>query len=157
MVRIPAVVDAACLIGLERIDALHLLPALLDPIFAPPAVIEEFGSHPEWLAVKDPADRSMVRALELVLDRGESEAIALAHEKGLRVILDDRKAREVATRMGVPVTGTIGLIVKAKSAGIITAVRPLLDSLDACKFHVSRDLRNEALRLAGENGVQFDL
>lgn len=150
MVRISAVVDAACLIGLERINSLHLLPALLEAVIAPSAVVSEFGSQPVWLTVMDPVDRYVVHALELVLDHGESEAIALAQEKGLRVILDDRKAREVAARMGVPVTGTIGLILKAKISGIIPAVRPLLDALDACKFHVSRELREEALRLAGE-------
>jgi len=150
MVKVPAVVDAACLIGLERINALHLLPSLLDLVSAPSAVVIEFGSRPAWLVVEDPSDRSVVRALELVLDRGESEAIALAQEKGVRIILDDRKAREVATRMGVPVTGTIGLLIKAKQSGIISAVRPLLDALDACQFHVSRALREEALSLAGE-------
>lgn len=46
MVKIAAVVDSACLIGLERIGRLDLLPALLDPIFAPPAVNREFGSQP---------------------------------------------------------------------------------------------------------------
>ena len=150
MVKIPAVVDAACLNGLERINALHLLPALLDPVIAPPAVITEFGSCPPWLVAEEPTDRSVVRALELVLDRGESEAIALAQEKGGRIILDDRKAREVAVRMGVPITGTIGLLIKAKQSGIIPAIRPLLDALDAGQFHVSRALREEALRLANE-------
>jgi len=39
-----------------------------------------------------------VAALRLLVDPGESEAIALAYEKGVRIILDDRKAREVAWR-----------------------------------------------------------
>jgi predicted nucleic acid-binding protein len=46
MVKIGAVVDSAYLIGLERIGRLDLLPELLDPIFAPPAVNREFGSQP---------------------------------------------------------------------------------------------------------------
>jgi len=49
MVKIPAVLDCACLIGLERIGRLDLLPALLDPVIAPPAVVPEFGSRPAWL------------------------------------------------------------------------------------------------------------
>ena len=55
MVKIAAVVDSACLIGLERIGRLDL-PALLDPIFAPPAVNREFGSQPAWMKVARPAD-----------------------------------------------------------------------------------------------------
>jgi hypothetical protein len=55
MVKIAAVVDSACLIGLERIGRLDLLPALLDPVFAPPAVNQEFGAAPKWLTVERPA------------------------------------------------------------------------------------------------------
>ena len=150
MVKIAAVVDSARLIGLERIGRLDLLPALLDPIFAPPAVNREFGSQPAWMKVERPNDVGMVAALRLLVDPGESEAIVLAYEKGLRIILDDRKAREVAQRLGVPITGTVGLLIKAKQEGVIAAVRPLLDALDANHFRISDALRAEALRLAGE-------
>ena len=74
----------------------------------------------------------------------------LAYEKRLRIILDDRKAREVAQRLGVPVTGTVGLLLKAKQEGVISAVRPLLDALDANQFRIGDALRVEALRIAGE-------
>ncbi len=150
MVRIAAVIDSACLIGLERIGRLDLLPALFDPIFVPPAVNQEFGVLPAWMTVERPADVGMVAALRLLVDPGESEAIVLAYEKGLRIILDDRKAREVAQRLGVPVTGTVGLLLKAKQEGVISAVRPLIDALDANQFRIGDALRIEALRLAGE-------
>ena len=150
MVKIAAVVDSACLIGLERIGRLDPLPALLSPIFAPPAVNREFGSQPAWMKVERPSDVGMVAALRLLVDPGESEAIVLAYEKGLRIILDDRKAREVAQRLGVPVAGTVGLLVKAKQEGVIATVRPLLDALDANHFRISDALRAEALTLAGE-------
>lgn len=150
MVKIAAVVDSACLIGLERIGRLDLLSALLDPVFAPPAVKHEFGALPAWMTVERPADAGMVAALRLLVDPGESEAIVRAYEKGLRIILDDRKAREVAQRLGVPVTGTVGLLLKARQEGLISAVRPLLDALDANQFRIGKALRAEALRLAGE-------
>lgn len=104
MVKIPAVLDCACLIGLERIGRLDLLPALLEPAFAPPAVITEF----------------------------------------------DRKAREAAQRLGIPITGTIGLLLKAKQNGLVPAIKPLLDALDEQHFRIGFALREEALRLAGE-------
>lgn len=63
MVRIAAVVDSACLIGLERIGRLDLLAALIDPIFAPLAVSHEFGSLPAWIKVELPSDAGMVAAL----------------------------------------------------------------------------------------------
>ena len=148
--KIAAVVDSTCLIGLERIGRLDLLSALLDPILAPPAVVSEFGSRPAWLTVLSPTSGGTVAALKLLVDAGEAEAIALAHERGCRIILDDRKARMAAQRLGIPVTGTVGILLKAKHAGVIPSLLPLLDALDAHHFHVSRALRLEAIRLAGE-------
>ena len=150
MVKITAVVDSACLIGLERIGHLDLLPALLEPVMAPPAVGLEFGPLPPWMIVRAPVDVGMVAALRLVVDAGESEAIALAYETGTRILLDDRKAREAARRLGVPVTGTVGLLLKAKQSAVIPAIRPLLDALDTNQFRIGEALRSEALRLAGE-------
>jgi predicted nucleic acid-binding protein len=150
MVKIAAVIDSACLIGLERIGALDLLPALIDPSMAPPAVALEFGTLPPWMLVRAPLDVGMVAALRLIVDAGESEAIVLAYETRTRIILDDRKAREAARRLGVPVTGTVGLLLKAKEAGLVPAIRPLLDALDANQFRIGEALRAEALRLAGE-------
>jgi predicted nucleic acid-binding protein len=150
MVRIAAVVDSACLIGLERIGRLDLLTSLIEPVFVPPAVETEFGLPLNWMTVETPKDRGMVAALRLVVDPGESEAITLAYEKGLRIILDDRKAREVAQRLGLPVTGTVGLLLKAKQEGMVSAIRPLLDELAANQFRIADALRAEALRLAGE-------
>ena len=88
MVKIPAVLDCACLIGLERIGRLDLLPALLEPIAAPPAVIQEFGSRPAWITEVTPSDRGMIAALRLIVDLGEAEAITLSYEKGARLIID---------------------------------------------------------------------
>jgi predicted nucleic acid-binding protein len=150
LVKIAAVLDSTCLIGLERIGRLDLLTALLDPILAPPTVIAEFGSQPAWLTAAAPTNTGTVAALNITVDVGEAEDIALAHERRCRIILDDRKARTVAVRLGVPVTGTVGLLLKAKQAGVISAILPLLDALDAHHFHVSRALRVEALRFAGE-------
>ena len=92
----------------------------------------------------------MIAALRLIVDLGESEAITLAYEKRVRLIIDDLKGRQVARQLGLAVTGTVGLIVKAKQEGIVTAVLPLLDALDACQFRIGSTLRGEALRLAGE-------
>ncbi len=112
--KTPAVVDTAVLIGLDRIGRLDLISALLHPVLAPPAVESEFGSKPDWLEIEAPSDRGMVAALNLVIDVGESEALTLAYEKRARIVLDDRKAREAAKRLGLAVTGTVGLVLKAK-------------------------------------------
>jgi predicted nucleic acid-binding protein len=81
---------------------------------------------------------------------GEAETIALALEKGMRIILDDRKARGVAARLGLSITGTVGLLIKAKQAGVIPALKPLLELLQHNNFHIGKELVEEALRLANE-------
>ncbi|HEY5704156.1 MAG TPA: hypothetical protein VIS96_01115 [Terrimicrobiaceae bacterium] len=79
--KIAAVLDSTCLIGLERIGRLDLLTALLDPVLAPPTVIAEFGFQPAWLTAAAPTNTGTVAALNLTVDVGEAEAIALAHER----------------------------------------------------------------------------
>jgi predicted nucleic acid-binding protein len=138
------------LIGLERIGRLDILPALFDPILIPPEVQREFGTLLPWLIVEPPADQALVAALKLLVDDGEAEAIALAHEQGRRIILDDRRARSVARSLGVTIIGTVGVLVRAKHLGIITSLRALMSDLEAHEFYISEGLKAEALRLVNE-------
>lgn len=146
----PVVADSTCLIGLERIARLDLLPVLFDPVLIPPVVEREFGHPLGWLGVEAPANRALVTSLRILVDDGEAEAIALAYERECRIILDDRHARSVARSMGMPIIGTAGVLIKAKQRGVISSLRPLLDELSEKGFRLSRDLREQALRLAGE-------
>jgi predicted nucleic acid-binding protein len=113
-------------------------------------VQEEFGVAVEWLKVQVPSNPMFVNVLKFVVDEGEAEAIALALEKGWRLIVDDRKARLWARRLGVRVIGTAGILVRAKRGGLVPSVKPLLESLKQAGFHLSSDLVAEVLRLAGE-------
>lgn len=142
--------DSTCLIGLERIQRLELLPQLFDHVFVPPAVAEEFGRAFPWLRVRTPADKDYVAALKLQLDDGEAEAIALAKELNCVVILDDLAARRAAKRQNVRFVGLLCLLLHAKQAGKLQAIRPAIESLRAAQFFVSDALAAEALRLAGE-------
>jgi len=144
------VCDSTCLIGLERIQRLNLLPDLLGEIFAPSAVAAEFGSAFPWLKVQKPADANYVAALKLQLDDGEAEAIALAKELNCVVILDDLPARRVAKMQSQRFVGMIRVLLLAKAAGKLDAIRPAIESLRAAGFFMSDALAMEALRLARE-------
>lgn len=146
----PVVVDSTCLIGLEGIDHLHLLSALFEPIIIPPEVEHEFGRPLPWLKLEAPVDHALIATLKILVDDGEAEAIALASEKSCRIILDDRQARVVARRLGLAITGTVGLLLRAKCNGVIPAIKPLLEGLEQNNFYLSEALRAEALKLAGE-------
>jgi predicted nucleic acid-binding protein len=144
------ITDSTCLIGLERIGYLDLLPALFEEIIIPQAVQEEFGISLPWLQVESPSDLGMVGAIKMLVDEGEAEAIALAYERGFQIILDDRQARSVAKNMGISMIGTVGVLVKAKQAGLIPCLKPLLNELQVNGFYLTEALKVEALKLVGE-------
>lgn len=136
-----AVVDSSCLIGLERIGRLDLLPALYDPIIAPPEVAHEFGTPLPWLHIESPNNQALVTALRVNLDKGESEAIALAYERDLLVILDDLPARSIAKSIGLKIIGLVGVLVRAKWDGLIPELKPLLIMLEANQFRLSQRIK----------------
>ena len=86
------------------------------------------------------------------LDPGESEALALAVELGISVILIDEAAdRAAAMRLGLLPVGVLGTLVRAKQRGLVDRVEPLIDRLEReIGFFVSQELRAEILRRAGE-------
>ena len=148
--REPAVADSTCLIALEQIGLLDLLPALFDPIQIPPAVEREFGETPSWTTVVPPTDAALVTALQMLIDDGEAEAIALARDRSWKAILDDLQARTVAKEMGLEIIGTVGILVRAKRGGLLAEVGPVLEKLSVSGFYLSEPLKIEVLRLAGE-------
>lgn len=148
----PTVVDSTCLIALERIDRLDVLPPLFPDIVVPPAVAEEFGSSPAWMTIRRVSNDLSLAALRTQLYRGEAEAIALAAEiHADRIVLDDKKARRVARELGLHPIGTVGVILRAKRKGVVPHCvphcRPLLDDLMREGFYLSDPLYEEALRL----------
>ncbi len=84
------------------------------------------------------------------MDSGEAEAIALASMMGKSVILDDKQARNIAKRMKLKVIGTVGILINAKNAGIIHAMKPIIEDLERNNFYISENLKNEALKIAKE-------
>ncbi len=144
------VADSTCLIALERIGQIEILPALFEPVLIPPAVAQEFGISLPWLKVERLSDRTLAVALKMMIDDGESEAIALSQEQKCRIILDDRQARRVGQDMGLRVIGTVGILILAKQRGILSTVKPVLQNLDDTGFYISAALKAEALCLVKE-------
>lgn len=142
--------DSTCLIGLERVGLLDILPELYGQIMIPPEVEREFGGTFSWLQTENITSSALVAALRLAVDAGEAEAIALASEKKCLLICDDKQARLAAKRLSVAVIGTVGVLIRAKQKGVISELKPVLDNLELNSFFISRMLREEALKLVGE-------
>ncbi len=150
----PAVIiaDASCLILLEKIGALELLPQLFGRITITDIVAAEYGlPPPEWVTVRVAQDAQQLQLLALTLDRGEASAIALALEQAdCLLIMDERRGRSVAQRLQLTVTGTLGILLQAKSSGLIAAVKPLLEAISVTNFRLSAPLVQAVLKQAGE-------
>jgi predicted nucleic acid-binding protein len=144
------VADTTCLIALERIDRLDLLERSFSSVIIPPEVAREFGTALDWLEIRSPSNHRVLASLRLQVDEGEAAAIALAHELKVRIILDDGAGRSAARQFGLSVMGTIGLLLMAKRRGLVPSVRPIIDDLKRHGFYMTEDLKQEALRLAGE-------
>ena len=85
------------------------------------------------------------------VDKGEASAIALAMEsEDCMLILDDHKARRVAITLGIKITGTIGIIIKAKLNGIIISIIPYLEKIKKTNFRISEEIIRQALLEARE-------
>ena len=105
-----------------------------------------------WIESRHVADRSLVDALSLELDPGEAEAIALAMEvRSDLLLIDERRGRAAAKRLGTRVIGVLGILVEAKQRGLVPALRPMIAALeDEAGFRISAGLRERVLHVAGE-------
>jgi uncharacterized protein len=148
---------------LHQAGLLTILPALVGPVLIPPAVDAELAvgrslgldlpdpAQLGWLTIRTPTRASSI-SLPLGLDAGEAEVLALALEcTDAVVILDDALARRAAQSLGLRLTGTVGLLLDAKRAGLITTVAPVLDTLHSLRFRLSPHTRALVLKLAGES------
>jgi predicted nucleic acid-binding protein len=86
------------------------------------------------------------------LDDGEAETLVLAQEQNADlVIIDEKCGRRYAGQLGLPVTGTIGILLKAKKQGLIVGIAPLLQELGNKQSWIGADIVKKALELAGES------
>ena len=104
----------------------------------------------KWAELRSPASKPKL-PFETELGFGETEVLALGlEERSATLILDDGVARRSAQTLGLKFTGTLGLLIDAKRAGLIKAVAPVLDELHALGFRVAPHTREAVLRLASE-------
>lgn len=154
--------DTSPLFYLHRLRHLSLLQKLYHRILVPEAVVAELhaghdqGEDVPALAQYDWIEIHRVRTQDLLplitdLGSGEAQVLALAlEEPGSLVILDDRYAREIAAQRNIRLTGTAGVLLRAKCEGYLPAVKPLLDELARLGFHLSKVVQRRILACAQE-------
>ena len=104
--------------------------------------MKEFGDIKLECIEEVKVDSPLVRLLidDLNLGKGESEAIALAFKMKSRIIIDEIKARRIAEDLGLAVSGTIGILLKAQSRGYIKNAYKKVTELRDKGFYVSDEL-----------------
>jgi predicted nucleic acid-binding protein len=152
--------DAGPLIYLGGAGHLELLRSLYAEVVVPRVVIDEIviagagltGAREvgaaTWLRVEEVAPDPGLLAL---LDPGEAAAIPLADRLHATLLADDAGARTVAAQRGIPVVGTLGVLIAAKRKRLLSEVAPVIAHMESLGMFVSAGLREEVLRIAGEH------
>ncbi len=156
------IANTSPLLYLRQVGRLELLRALYGVITVPPAVRAELEAGAKagilvpdiatlpWIEEKAVQSRALIPAI-VDLGSGEAEVIALGLEHpGSLLILDDLLARRVAALNHLLFTGTLGVLIKAKQAGHLESVRPVIESLRAAGHWLGDALVATVLVQAGE-------
>jgi predicted nucleic acid-binding protein len=147
---------------LSRVGQLGLITAIADQVLVPEAVMREIdaGSDRDRAAERVRAMTAITIVADVVvttevaardLGAGESQVLARAHTTAdSEAVIDDRAARRCAASIGVPMLGTLAIVVLGRRRGLIPALRPVLDDLEANGMRLSPVLRADALATVDE-------
>jgi predicted nucleic acid-binding protein len=162
MINQVIIADSSPLISLAIIQQLELLPQLYQRIVIPPAVWEEVTvqglglpgaeavSQLKWIEIETPSP-IVLQPLSILVDYGEAEAIALAQSTpNSIVLLDAAQARRIAERLGIPRIGTLGILRRAKKAGLINEMKGYIEQLRNNGMYIRPSIIEAVLRDVGE-------
>jgi predicted nucleic acid-binding protein len=97
------------------------------------------------------ASSAQLRPAVVDLEPGETEVIALGLElPDSLLIIDDNLARKITEKLGLTRTGTLGVLIRAKSSGLIQSLAPIIALLREKGMWLSEEVEAAALRLARE-------
>lgn len=163
----PIVADSSVIIHLAAIGRLDLLRQMYGAVILPPAVWDEVvvqgrgrpgeqelrkAAMEGWTTVVSPVSSVAFPAPPPPLHLGETEAIRLAAvTPGSLLLMDEAAGRSVAASLGVRVMGIVGVLVRAKQAGLLAELKPVLEELqNPGGFRLTKSLVEHALGLVGE-------
>ncbi len=147
------------LLGIGKLD---LLKDMYQKVVIPQAVYLEIEAGKDksfymdlkqisWIEIKHVQNQALVQHIQIILDKGEAETIALAEElKADIILLDERLARNYAMMRNLIIVGTFGVLLKAKDLGIIGEVKSLLEKAQNNGIRISQKIVEIVLREANE-------
>jgi predicted nucleic acid-binding protein len=157
------VVNTTPLIALSYLGRLDLLKTLYGEIVIPDAVYRELSVKEDsvckrfvdesldWICIKKIKNEMAKAMYKTQLHEGEVEVMILAQEINADVVvIDDANAKKHAKYLGLPVTGTLGVLIKAKREGYLSEIKPLLQQLLENNIYISDKIIDLCLKQAGE-------
>jgi predicted nucleic acid-binding protein len=155
------VCDSSPLFALAICNQLELLDKLYDTIILPDTVYAEISvsgkPHASDLAawgkgrVVSVTNEELCKAFNLLLDRGEAEAMTLYKEKSADLLLiDEHKGRKIAEMYEIKIVGTLGILLKAKQEMLIPEIKSSIEILQKSTIRISGELYHRALEVAQE-------
>jgi predicted nucleic acid-binding protein len=144
--------ETSILINFQKIEEFELLREVYAELITTPEIAREFGEElPYWIKIQSVTDKRYQEFLETQVDSGEASAIALASEfDDVLLLLDDLKARKLAKKLNIKITGALGVIHRAKQMSIIGNVKPLIDKLLLTDFRIADHIIEEILTMNNE-------
>ena len=149
------------IITLLTISKLELLRDIYGKIIIPEGVYQEIEegknknfykdlSQIDWVEIKSISDKKPLKYIS-DLDKGEAEVIVLANEINADlVIIDEKTGREYAKHFRLNLTGTVGILLKAKQLGFIKLIKPLLITMKENGIWLSQRFINQIQKIANE-------
>lgn len=154
------VADSSALVALAVCDGLHWLDELYQQVRVPRAVFEEcvVAGKPEaeklqtYLSDKTvDIDLSDLIITANGLGAGELQAMALyKHLSAQHLLIDDQRAKKVASLNAIKAIGSLGVLLRAKEKGLIAEVKSYATVIQQSNLYLSNAVMKEVLRLAGE-------
>jgi predicted nucleic acid-binding protein len=157
------VVNTTPLIALSHIGQLDILKKMYGEILIPNAVYNELLAKPDsickievdnskdWIMVEEIKNQMAKSMYKTQLHEGEVEVMILAQEVSADlVIIDDANAKKHAKYLKLPVTGTLGVLIKAKQNGYVDKLKPMLQMMIENGIYISQDLVKLCLKQVGE-------
>lgn len=143
------IADTNCLILLDKISELEILPKLYTLVYTTSTIADGLGINlPLWVIIRNPV---VVPPYGIKIDKGEAAAIAPALEiPNTTLVIDDIKGRKVAKQLKLNYTGGIGGLKRAKAEGLFPSLKIILDKVQQTNFRLTQTLIDFTLKEFGE-------
>ena len=151
------IADSSPLIAFALLDLLPEITSIGKRVMLPETVLQECTKNlalPGAQAIKNAVSNKILHSvpdidltktpewfsISQLIDPGEAQAIALAQTLRGLLLIDDKAGRRCAKHLGIPLTGSLGVLIKLKQTRHIKALKPLLKTLDDHGYRYSGEL-----------------